>query len=422
MSLDQLRLSLIRFQKWVFAHFRRGVIPAGPLTVVLACVIGVLGGYGAILFTLLIDFVSRWTVEPILKHRNEHWGWLVLLCAAPALGLLVVSWFTRRFAPEAQGHGVPEVITAVARRDGVIRPRVSLVKILASGLCIGTGGSIGREGPIVQIGASLGSMSGQLFKLSARHIKVLVAAGAAAGISATFNAPLAGVIFASEIILGSFAIESLTPIVMASVLADVVHARSSEHGFNPAFQQLHYEFQGVWGQMPAYVLLGLVCGLAAVAFTKLLYAIEDAGERWVPKWWVQALVFGGLVGISGMLYPMTPPVLSPAAETEFQQAERPLPPLFGVGYDVVGHALHLEAVKQANDVDADDNDKVQDQMVRLDGAQMLAELWWLLPLGLHLYFAQIPLLHRGSPQMVPFFPIFQKTVYIGGRCGFFRGY
>ena len=140
----------------------------------------------------------------------------------PALGLLVVAWITRRFAPEAQGHGVPEVIVAVARKDGVIRPRVSLVKILASGICIGTGGSVGREGPIVQIGASLGSVPGQFFRLSSRNIKVLVAAGAAAGISATFNAPLAGVIFAGEIILGSFAVQSLTPIVISSVVADVV--------------------------------------------------------------------------------------------------------------------------------------------------------------------------------------------------------
>ncbi len=175
--------------------FRRPVgsrrIPTGALMLVLASVVGVLGGYGSVLFTLLINSVTQWTVEPIVRSSMEHWQWLGVLWVVPAAGLVLVSWFTRRFAPEARGHGVPEVILAVARHDGVIRPRVSLVKILASGLCIGTGGSIGREGPIVQIGSSLGSMAGQVCRLSPRNIKVLVAAGAAAGISATFNAPIA---------------------------------------------------------------------------------------------------------------------------------------------------------------------------------------------------------------------------------------
>ncbi|MEE9603377.1 MAG: chloride channel protein, partial [Thermoguttaceae bacterium] len=232
-------------------------IPAGPLTIALACVIGVLGGYGAVLFTVLIDWVTQWTVDPVVRSVYEETGWLaqfswrVLLCFVPAVGLLAVAWFTRRFAPEAQGHGVPEVITAIARNDGIIRPRVSIVKIIASGVCIGTGGSIGREGPIVQIGSSLGSMAGQWFGLSPRNIKVLVAAGAAAGISATFNAPLAGVMFACEIILGSFAVESLAPIVVASVLANVVQLHAGEHGVHPAFPELHHSFQGAWGQLPS---------------------------------------------------------------------------------------------------------------------------------------------------------------------------
>ena len=231
-------------------------VPAVPLTIALAALIGAAGGYGAVLFTLLINLVTNWTVHPVVQWSIDNRLWLLLLGIVPALGLVAVSWFTRRFAPEAQGHGVPEVIMAVGRHDGVIRPRVSLVKILASGVCIGTGGSIGREGPIVQIGSSLGSMAGQWFGLSPRNIKVLVAAGAAAGISATFNAPLAGVIFACEIILGSFAVEGLTPIVVASVLANVVQVHAGEHGYDPAFPQLHHEFQGAWQQLPTYLLLG----------------------------------------------------------------------------------------------------------------------------------------------------------------------
>jgi len=354
-------------------------MPAVPLMIILACLIGVLGGYGAALFTLLIELVSKWTVEPVVALSEGHRAWLLVLLAVPAAGLLLVAWFTRRFAPEAQGHGVPEVIMAVGRYDGVIRPRVSVVKILASGICIGTGGSIGREGPIVQIGSSLGSMAGQWFQLSPRHVKVLVAAGAAAGISATFHAPLAGVLFASEIILCNFAVESLSPIVVASVLADVVKTRLS--GSNPAFEDLHYVYHGALEQLPFYVLLGLLCGLAAVLFTKMLYAVEDAGHRWLPKWWARALVLGGLVGLAGAVYPMLPPVRSTAAEKE-AQANGVLPPLFGVGYDVVDHALRLENRNKLSSVGPERSDGARDRLVRLDSTAMLRELWWLLPLVL----------------------------------------
>ncbi len=333
------------------------------------------------LFTSLINLVTTWTVEPIVGRgiTSGNGLWLVGLLVVPAGGLLLVSWFTRRFAPEAQGHGVPEVIMAVDRHDGVIRPRVSLVKILASGVCIGTGGSIGREGPIVQIGSSLGSMAGQWFRLSPRYIKVLVGAGAAAGISATFNAPLAGVLFASEIILGSFAVETLTPIVVASVLADVVKAQFGEHGWQPAFQDLHYSYEGAWGQLPFYVLLGLLCGLAAVLFTKLLYAVEDAGERWLPKWWLRALIFGGLVGVAGVVYAI-PLIGSDAAKQDLAEHGPPSPPLFGVGYDFVDPALRLENADKPSSLN--EGEKGADKIVRLDHAAMWAQLWWLLPLAL----------------------------------------
>lgn len=353
------------------------------LTVILAVLIGLLAGLGAALFTVLIETVSDYTVGATLALREQHAGWQALICLWPAIGLLFVAWLTRRFAPEAQGHGVPEVILAVARKDGVIRPRVSLVKILASGICIGTGGSVGREGPIVQIGASLGSVAGQFFRLSSRNIKVLVAAGAAAGISATFNAPLAGVIFAGEIILGSFAVQSLTPIVIASVVADVVQTHVGEHGLDPAFLQLHYEFVGAWEELPAYFILGLVCGLAAVWFTKMVYAVEDLGRKLLPNWWVRALVFGGIVGVVGAVYPLHPPVVSRAAVDAELAGHQTLPPLFGVGYEVVNHALHLEFQQDAEFQPAVAGDEEPlEQIVNLDGADLLREFWWLLPLML----------------------------------------
>jgi len=358
----------------------RGTIPTTPIVIILAGFVGVTAGYGAVLFTLLIEFVSAITVEPF-NTQDGNWFFLAGLILSPALGLLFVAWFTRRFAPEAQGHGVPEVITAVARSNGVIRPRVSVIKILASGLCIGTGGSIGREGPIVQIGSSLGSLGGQLFKLSPHHIKVLVAAGAAAGISATFNAPIAGVLFASEIILGNFAIGSLTPIVIASVLADVVQAQSRSQGFGAAFPHLHYMYQGSWVEMPSYILLGLICGFAAVAFTKFLYYVEDFGEKWLSKWWLRALVFGLIVGVAGGAYKIIPPAISPSAQHENEEPGKPLPPLFGVGYKVVDHALNLQA-QDSKDIGEGQSKKSADKIVHLDTNSMIAELWWLLPLAL----------------------------------------
>jgi CIC family chloride channel protein len=366
-------------------QFKR--VPAVPLTIVLSCLIGIVAGYGAVLFTFLINTVQDLSVMPALDLAREHPWATILLALVPAIGLVVVSWFTLRFAPEAQGHGVPEVIFAVARKDGVIRPRVSVVKILASGICIGTGGSAGREGPIVQIGSSLGSLAGQYFKLSPRHIKVLVAAGAAAGISATFNAPLAGVIFSSEIILGSFAVESLTPIVIASVVADVVQTHVGEHGMHPAFRQLDYEYLGAWEQLPSHFLLGLLCGLMAVWFTKMVYFAEDLSHRWLPHWGARALTLGVILGIAGVLYPAYPPVLSPATQQQRDAGENRVPALYGVGYEVVDHTLHLQTLDQpsgysgepvASPAESEVGDG--DKSVRLQRSDLLREFWWLLPL------------------------------------------
>jgi len=392
----------------------RGAIPAAPLTILLACAIGILAGYGSILFTWLIDTVTDSTLRPpiwIAEHRDRFWG-LVLLGAAPAAGLLVVSWMTRRFAPEAQGHGVPEVITAVARRDGLIRPRVAAIKILASGFCIGTGGSAGREGPIVQIGSSLGSVGGQLFKLSSRNIKVLVAAGAAAGISATFNAPIAGVIFAGEIILGSFAVESLTPIVIASVLADVVQKNYGEHGQNPAFTQLEYQYGGAWNQLPSYFLLGIACGLMAVAFTKLLYRTEDFALKWIPVWWLRSLGMGVLVGVLGVAYFLWPmPFPSQAMQQQNAEHGRSLPALYGVGYDVVDHALHLQNRAQPAQTGGEATRELE-KMVRLDRGEMITMLCWLLPLALLKPLAtSITLAGGGSGG------IFAPSLFIGATLG-----
>lgn len=351
-----------------------------PMLIVYAAIVGVLSGYGAVLFTHLIHLITSASIGTFLRLSIEQPWWRYALGPVPAIGLLIVAWMTRRFAPEAQGHGVPEVILAVARKDGVIRPRVSIVKILASGLCIGTGGSVGREGPIVQIGSSLGSSLGQWLRLPPRYIKVLVACGSAAGISATFNAPLAGVIFASEIILGNFAVQNLTPIVIASVLADVIQLHFGEHGLSPAFKQLNYQYVGNLGLLPQFFLLGILCGVAAVSFTKLLYACESLAQRWIPKWWLRALIAGGTVGLVGVLYPYAPAELSPAEQRRLKENGPPPPPIFGVGYEFVEHALHHESENKPSSIPKELAGTAGDRKVRLNRDEMIAQLYWLLPL------------------------------------------
>lgn len=362
---------------------------------VLAGVVGLLAGYGAAFFGFLIEIVSEYTYGAANQARGDSLWWTVALVASPAIGMLVVAWFTRTFAPEAQGHGVPEVITAVARHDGVIRPHVAFVKILASGITIGTGASAGREGPIVQIGSALGSTAGQIFKLSAKNIKVLVAAGAAAGISATFNAPIAGVIFASEIILGTFAVETLTPIVLASVIADIVQQHVGEHRLNPAFQDLSYEFAGAWVQLPSYLLLGLVAGIGAALLIKIVYGVEDIAAKWFPCWWKRALIFGALVGLFGAFYPAMPPVQSKEIAHQVEEDHAITPPLMGVGYGVVEHALHLkvdgEHPEDQSSLSKDDDPSAIERLtslfktspekgVNVPRSRIPMELLWLAPL------------------------------------------
>ncbi|OUT64798.1 MAG: hypothetical protein CBB70_11975 [Planctomycetaceae bacterium TMED10] len=365
-----------------WSSMRDRFVPSGtPLTISLSCLIGVAAGYGAVIFNMLIASIGKFSVQQAYAMAVSTWTFWLLLAVTPAIGLFLVAWMTRRFAREAQGHGVPEVISAVAHEDGVIRPRVAFVKVLASALCIGTGGSVGREGPIVQIGAALGSLAGQVFNLSPRHLTILVAAGAGAGISATFNAPLAGVMFASEIILGSFAVESLAPIVVACVLAQVIHVQASGAGWWPAFGELKYQFLGDWGQLPSYIMFGMLCGLVAVSFTKMLYRCEDIAEQKLKSWWQRALLLGLVVGIVGVGYELVLPRVAPAVDRQVKT-----PALFGVGYDVVHRALRMQnelkpvELQDTKQTAAGEAGKPVNEEIALDKRRMRVQLFWFLPL------------------------------------------
>lgn len=232
-----------------------------------------------------------------------------LLALLPALGGLVAGPLVWRFAREARGHGIPEVMEAVALRGGVMRRRAGAVKITASAITIGSGGSAGQEGPIVQFGAVLGSAIGQALHVPGRQLRTLVGCGAAAGLAATFNAPIAGALFAAEVIVGDFAVAQFSPIVIASVTATVLSRRFL--GNYPSFEVPDYELVS-FAELGAYLLLGLFAGIVAVAFMRALYGAEDAFARVrIPDWLRPAL--GGLC--VGALACAVPNVLGVGYET-----------------------------------------------------------------------------------------------------------
>jgi CIC family chloride channel protein len=268
---------------------------------ILGAVVGLGGGFGAIAFRYLIGLFQSlaYGSQGNLLEIAQQTPWYLKFWV-PALGGLVVGPLVYFFAKEAKGHGVPEVMEAVALRKGVIRKRVAFVKILASAICIGTGGSVGREGPIVQIGSAIGSAIGQVISVSAERIRTLVGCGAAAGIAATFNAPIAGSMFALEIILGDFGLATFSPIVISSVVATAI----SRHylGNSPAIIVPPYQLVSPW-ELPIYVLLGLFCAVVGVTFTRTLYKTEDLFSTFKLPEYLKALVGGFIIGIMALFFP-----------------------------------------------------------------------------------------------------------------------
>jgi CIC family chloride channel protein len=269
--------------------------------VIIAAVIGLLGGLCAVGFRMLIGLGQHvaWQSDVFtLDHvRSLPAAWKI---AVPAAGGLIVGLIIRLFAREAKGHGVPEVMEAVALRGGRIRPRVVLAKMVASGVCIASGGSVGREGPIVQIGSSLGSTIGQWLGVGERRLRTLVGCGAAAGIAGTFNAPVAGALFAVEIILGDFGVSQFSPIVISSVAATVVSRRFL--GDFPAFQVPAYSLVNP-GELLAYAVLGILAGLVAIAFVRSLYAFEDLFDAVRIPGPAKAVLGGAIIGVIALRFP-----------------------------------------------------------------------------------------------------------------------
>ena len=290
--------------------------------IALALTAGAGAGLGAIVFRWLIKtftqiFSGHADYSDAGHAANPHVPWLgpYFVLLAPAVAGLIYGPLVQRFAPEARGHGVPEVMLAVKQRGGRIAPQVAVVKSLASALCIGGGGSVGREGPIVQIGSALGSTLGRVTRLTENRMRVLVACGAAGGIAATFNAPLAGVFFAMELILRDFTVESFGVVVLSSVTASVIGRAAFG---TAAFMTLPSFHVVSVGEFALFALLGLLGGAVGMGFTKVLYKIEDVCDwAWRGPEWARPAVGGLLLGVLLLV----------------------LPQMYGVGYPVLENAI-----------------------------------------------------------------------------------
>jgi len=246
--------------------------PDSIVLVFSALLVGIGTGAGAVFFIWLLTQISRFT----LWSQDVAGSVAGLLLTMGAAGFLV-GFIIDRWAREAKGHGVPEVMEAIALRNGRIRPRVAALKVLASSLTIGVGGAAGREGPIVQVGSALGSTLGQVLHFSAERTRTLVACGAAAGIAATFNAPIAGTIFALEVILGRFTSRYFGAVVISAVAASVIGR--AYLGAEPAFVVPAYPLHHL-GELPIYIVLGFLAALVAVLFIRLLYRAEGFFDDW----------------------------------------------------------------------------------------------------------------------------------------------
>ncbi len=295
--------------------------------IVLAGVIGILTALGSIVFTKLIHTAHGFCYGDA-EHAGLYGGRLIFLILLPASGALLVGLITYYFAREAKGHGVPEVMDAIARRDGVIRPRVAVAKAIASALTIGTGGSAGTEGPIIQIGSAIGSATGKTFQVVKHNMGVLVGCGAAAGISAIFHAPIAGVLFALEIFLRELNFRTFAPLMIASVMSFVTTEAllGKANAIFPVVNKGNLLFQ--WQEMGNYILLGLLCAAAAIAFIRLLYLSEDLFEKLNKVHYILKPVIGAVgLGILGIV------MVSILSNGQSQ------PLIFGNGYPVIGQCI-----------------------------------------------------------------------------------
>lgn len=312
-----------RIRRALFGLIERFSPDETTVMVIVAVFVGLMGGFGAILFRFLVEFFQSLALgsgeDTVALLEAVPWWQKMLL---PIVGGLVVGPLVHFLAREAKGHGVPEVMDAMIFKKGIIRPAVAAVKIVASAITIAFGGSVGREGPIVQIGAGLGSTLGQLLRYSPQRLRTLIGCGAAAGIAATFNAPIAGAFFALEILTRDFAVVTFSPIIVASVVATAVSREFL--GDTPAFPVPDFTIAG-YHELPLYLLLGLITGAVAMVYVRTLYGTENFFERLKMPDWLKPALGGAMLGVLFLFFPQ----------------------VYGVGYSSMVEALDGQMAFQA---------------------------------------------------------------------------
>lgn len=284
-------------------------LAAGPdgvrllLMSVLGAIIGVAAGIAAYLLYGLIAVITNLVYFHHLAFKlpnittNTLGGWVLIV---PAIGGVIVGIMAKYGSDKIRGHGIPEAMEAVIVNKSRIAPRVALLKPISAAIAIGTGGPFGAEGPIIMTGGALGSIVGQILHMTAAERKVLLACGAGAGMAATFSTPIAGVIFAIELLLFEFRARSFIPLVIATTIATTIHVLLISPG--PMFTVGHVNFDIVHG-LPFYVVLGVVAGYMAVAMSRGLFWIEDLFEKLpMDEMWWPAIGAVGL-GIIGFFVP-----------------------------------------------------------------------------------------------------------------------
>ncbi|NOX25815.1 MAG: CBS domain-containing protein [Deltaproteobacteria bacterium] len=302
----------------------------------VAALVGAATGLAAVFFINLIALIQTefYTQAGRFLPFIGNFSYVLV----PVVGALLAGPLIAYFAAEAKGHGVPEVMQAIVLQGGRIRARVPVVKIIASALCIGTGGSAGREGPIVQAGAAMGSALGQWLGLSEERIKNLVSCGASAGIAATFNAPLAGVAFATEVLMTELHGRLFANVVISAVFASIVSRTFL--GARPAFTVPSYTMRSPW-DMVLYLVLGLVAALVGVMMIRMLDYFETIFDNWSFPLPLKPAVGALLLGVLGLAYIYLPGVSY--YSTKSYELNMPLmenmPHVFGAGFTFIERVL-----------------------------------------------------------------------------------
>lgn len=279
----------------------RGLRKGKTYLFVLATVAGVGGGLGAVVFRMMISAVQTLFFSDLLP-RVTFFAWKLNLgiIVLPVIGLVIIAPVVYHLAPETRGTGIPEILDAYTEKEGRIKGRVAVLKIIVSAITIGSGGSAGREGPITQIGGATGSAIGRLLKLNADQVRLLLVSGVAAGIAGTFNAPLGGALFSIEVLQRGFSWRGTPSIIIASVVGAAI--ASLAFGVQPVLSAPAFSVLSAV-QLAPYAVLGLAFGLLSYLWVKVFYLFQDFFNRLSVSGTLKLAIGGASVGFIGMLLP-----------------------------------------------------------------------------------------------------------------------